>query len=64
LFAIFVPAGLGVRESVMIVALAEIMLKSLSGIIAILSRLWLTASEIFVFFIVFSIDLILKNRKH
>jgi len=64
MFAIFVPAGLGVRESVMIVALAEIMLKSLSGIIAILSRLWLTASEIFVFFIVFSIDLILKNRKH
>lgn len=49
LFAIFVPAGLGVREAVSVLALSYIMPPSVAGIIALTSRLWITIAEILLF---------------
>ncbi len=49
LFAIFVPAGLGVREGVLVFTLSFVMPPAMAGVIALTSRLWLTFAEIFLF---------------
>jgi|WetSurSiteA1Bulk_404760.scaffolds.fasta_scaffold00403_7 glycosyltransferase 2 family protein len=49
LFAVFVPAGLGVREGVLVFTLSIIMAPAFAGIIALLSRLWMTFAEIILF---------------
>lgn len=53
LFAVFVPAGLGVREGVLVFTLSFIMPPAMAGIIALTSRLWLTFAEIFLFGLIF-----------
>ena len=53
LFAIFVPAGLGVREGVMVFTLSFIIPPAFAGIIALTSRIWLTLGEIFIFGLIF-----------
>ena len=53
--AIFVPAGLGVREGVLSVSLAMVIPEFFAGIISLASRIWLTIGEIIVFGIVFLI---------
>lgn len=49
LFAIFVPAGLGIREGVMVFTLSLIVSPPVAGIIALTSRIWITLGEIFLF---------------
>jgi hypothetical protein len=46
--AVFVPGGLGVREGVYALLLAEVLPGPVAAAVAILSRLWLTAIELFV----------------
>jgi len=46
--AVFVPGGLGVREGVYALLLAEVLPGPVAAAIAILSRLWLTAVELLV----------------
>lgn len=46
--AVFVPGGLGVREGVYALLLAEVLPGPLAAAVAILSRLWLTAVELLV----------------
>ncbi|HKY59740.1 MAG TPA: lysylphosphatidylglycerol synthase domain-containing protein [Gemmatimonadota bacterium] len=46
--AVFVPGGLGVREGVYALLLAEILPGPVAAAVAILSRLWLTALELLV----------------
>lgn len=53
LFAIFVPAGLGVREGVMVFALSFIITPALAGIIALSTRIWMVLSEVFLFGLIF-----------
>jgi hypothetical protein len=53
LFAIFVPAGLGVREGVMVFTLSFIIPPTFAGIVALTSRIWLTLGEIFLFSFIF-----------
>jgi glycosyltransferase 2 family protein len=53
LFAIFVPAGLGVREGVMLFTLSIIIPSAFAGIIALTSRIWLTLGEVFLFGLVY-----------
>ncbi len=53
LFAIFVPAGLGVREGVLVFTLSLIIPPAFAGIIALTSRIWLTFGEVFLFGLVF-----------
>ena len=49
LIALFVPAGLGVRESIMTATLGDSLPGGLSVVVALLSRLSLTASELVAF---------------
>jgi hypothetical protein len=56
LFAIFVPAGLGVREGVMVFTLSMIIPPAFAGIIALTSRIWMTLAELFLFMLVFGIS--------
>lgn len=53
LFAIFVPAGLGVREGVMVLTLSFIVPPAIAGIIALTSRLWITSAELFLVGLIF-----------
>lgn len=46
--AVFVPGGLGVREGVYALLLAEVLPGPVAAAVAILSRLWLTAIELLV----------------
>ena len=46
--AVFVPGGLGVREGVYALLLAEVMPGPVAAAVAILSRLWLTAVELLI----------------
>ena len=46
--AVFVPGGLGVREGVYALLLAEVLPGPVAAAVAILSRLWLTALELLV----------------
>lgn len=46
--AVFVPGGLGVREGVYALLLAEVLPGPLAAAVAILSRLWLTGVELLV----------------
>ncbi len=62
--AVFAPAGLGVREGVVIFTLSIIFSTAVSSLISILSRLWMTLSEILLLAIVFAIDFISKRMKN
>jgi uncharacterized membrane protein YbhN (UPF0104 family) len=62
--AVFAPAGLGVREGVVIFTLSLLFSAAVSSLISILSRLWMTLSEILLLAVVFIIDLISKSRKN
>jgi len=53
LIAVFVPAGLGVREGLMVYTLSFIMPPAIAGIIALLSRVWITFAEIILFVTIF-----------
>ena len=53
LFAIFVPAGLGVREGVMVFTLSMIIPPGFAGIIALTSRIWMTLAEVFLLGIIY-----------
>jgi glycosyltransferase 2 family protein len=67
LFAIFVPAGLGVREGILLFTLSLIIPPSFAGIIALLSRIWLIAGEIILFGLIYTfsyvIDVKIKKGK-
>lgn len=62
LFAVFVPAGLGVREGILTLALQEIMPLTFAGIISLASRLWLTIGELLLFCMVFIYNLYFKQK--
>ena len=53
LLVFITPAGLGVREGVLVFLLKQILPNSIAGIIAISSRLWLIIAELACFFIAF-----------
>jgi hypothetical protein len=52
LIALITPAGLGVRESILIIVLSILIPKSIAGVIAVLSRLWLLLAETILFCLV------------
>ncbi len=47
------PMGLGVREGILILALKPIMSSGLASLIAVMTRIWLTLSEISVLLLIF-----------
>jgi hypothetical protein len=62
LFTIFVPAGMGVRENILTLALKEIMPLTFAGVISLASRVWLVLGEIISFFMVFIYNSYLKKK--
>lgn len=59
-FAFFVPAGIGVREGILILALKNIVSVQIAGIISIASRIWITLGELLLIFIFLVYD---KTKK-
>jgi len=64
LFAVFVPAGLGVREGVLVFTLSFVMPPALAGIIALTSRLWMTFAEIFLFGVIYIFSKIGRRKNY
>lgn len=46
ILALFAPAGLGVREAILVVALSAIMPKAMAIVVALVSRVWMTLGEV------------------
>lgn len=66
-FAIFAPSGIGVREAVMIfgfTTMTNLMSPGMAGVIAVVSRLWVSLSELILIFISFVINYILTKVKN
>jgi hypothetical protein len=62
LFALFVPAGLGVREGILVFTLSMIIPPAFAGIIALTSRIWLTFGEVFLFGLVYAFSSFNKKK--
>jgi glycosyltransferase 2 family protein len=60
--SVFAPAGLGVREGVLIFTLSFILTAAVSSLISLISRIWITICEILLFSIIFLLDLILNKK--
>jgi glycosyltransferase 2 family protein len=59
-FALFAPAGLGVREGILILTLKNIVSVQIAGIISIVSRIWTTVGELLLILVFFIYDKIKK----
>lgn len=59
--AIFAPAGIGVREGVLVFILTFIFPGAISTLISLISRIWMTFCELLFLGIVFSINLFFKK---
>ena len=64
ILAIFAPSGLGVREVILVFGLSLIMPKEYAVIISIVSRLWMTVSELSVIGLGYIVDKVSKSRKN
>lgn len=53
IISLFAPSGIGVREGVLILALKHIMPNSIAGIISLVSRVWMTGTELLLIALVF-----------
>ena len=62
ILAIFAPSGLGVREGILVLGLSFIIPKEYAVIISIVSRLWMTVSELSVIGLGFVADKVHKHR--
>lgn len=63
--ALFAPAGLGVREGVLVFILSYIFPAAISAVVAIISRLWMTVCELILFlavFLIYSTNNLLKKK--
>lgn len=57
LFTIFVPAGMGVRENILTLALKELMPLIFAGVVSLASKVWLILGEIILLFMGFVCNL-------
>ena len=60
MLGVFAPAGLGVREGILLLTLKNILPNSISGIVAILSRVWTVLVEVFLVGLIFMYSKIRK----
>ncbi len=63
ILAIFAPSGLGVREGILVLGLGLIMPEEYAVIISIVSRLWMTVSELALIGIAFVVNQVMGRRK-
>lgn len=59
--ALFAPAGIGVREGILVTLLSGIYPAAAAIVLALFSRIWFTFSELIIFFLVFIFDKYKKN---
>lgn len=62
ILALFAPSGLGVREGVMILGLSAVMPQEYAVLISVVSRLWMTISELITVGLAWLIGLFIKRR--
>lgn len=62
--AIFAPAGLGVREGVLVFTLSFIFPGAIAAIISLISRIWMTICELIVLSVVYCFSLIKKKSSN
>lgn len=60
ILAIFAPSGLGVREGILVLGLGLIMPQEYAVIISLISRLWMTVSELVLIGIAFVVNQIMQ----
>lgn len=63
ILALFAPSGLGVREGILVLGLSLIMPEEYAVIISIVSRLWITVSELSLVGITFAVKKITERPK-
>lgn len=62
LVAVFAPAGLGVREGVLVVAINLLAGNTIATVLSLMSRIWITISEIILLGLVYLYDFIRKKQ--
>ena len=63
ILAIFAPSGIGVREGIMVLGLGLVMPSEYAVIISIVSRLWMSVSELVLIGIAFVVNKLFLLRK-
>ena len=63
ILAIFAPSGIGVREGIMVLGLGLVMPSEYAVIISIVSRLWMSVSELILIGIAFVVNKLFLLRK-
>lgn len=63
ILAIFAPSGIGVREGIMVLGLGLVMPSEYAVIISIVSRLWMSVSELVLIGIAFVINQLRRQKK-
>lgn len=63
ILAVFAPSGLGVREGILVLGLGLIMPEEYAVIISIVSRLWMTVSELALIGIAFIVNKVRQRTK-
>lgn len=64
ILAIFAPSGIGVREGILVAGLQLVMPVEYAVIISIVSRLWMTVSELVLIAIAFVVNKIKERRRN
>lgn len=62
ILAFFAPSGLGVREGILVLGLSLIMPQEYAVIISLVSRLWMTVSELALIGIVFVVNKVMERK--
>lgn len=63
ILAIFAPSGIGVREGIMVLGLSLVMQEEYAVIISIVSRIWITVSELALIGIAFAVNKTVLKEK-
>ena len=61
--AIFAPAGLGVREGVLVFILSKVFPAAVAAIIAVVSRIWMTLCELILLAVFYTVFFVRERRK-
>lgn len=63
IISLFAPSGIGVRESIMVLTLKNIIPEPVTVVITIVARLWATVGEISIVFLTYLYSLIFMKKK-
>ncbi len=61
--SLFAPSGIGVRETVMVIALTAVMPESTAVVVSVVSRVWTTVAELLLIGVGFAMKAVIKRRR-